>query len=167
MKCQFCDNKANVFYSKEVEGGFKKLNLCDSCAEEHGITSLEEFKIPEILMSDETPKISTNDEVVINLSECKSCGFTLDDLRKIGRLGCSDCYSQFGAEIKSMLKNMHKGSKHKGKMPVGMIAAMKARRKLRDLEASLEVAIAEENYEAAAKLRDELTAIKEKGGAVK
>lgn len=149
-----------MFYTQVIDGKSKKISLCDTCAEEQGITSLEEFKIADILMSDETPKMPEEGDPVINLSQCSSCGFTIDDLRKIGRLGCSSCYTQFGSEIQSMLKNMHRGMEHKGKMPVGMIAAMKEKRKLKDLKTALDRAIADENYEEAAKLRDQLAAHK-------
>jgi len=159
MKCQFCENEANVFYTQVIDGKSKKMNLCDSCAEERGVTSLEEFKIADFVISDEAPKTSPSDDVTVDLSECSNCGFTLDDLRKIGRLGCSHCYSQFGSEVKSMLKNMHRGTTHKGKMPVGMIAEMKEKRKLQKLQTALDRAIADENYEQAAELRDKLTAL--------
>ena len=159
MKCQFCENEANVFYTQVIDGKSKKMNLCDSCAEEQGVTSLEEFKIADSLMSDEPAITSPGNDTKLDNSECSNCGFTLNDLRKIGRLGCSSCYSQFGAEVKSMLKNMHRGIEHKGKMPVGMIADMKEKRKLQKLQTALDRAIADENYEQAGELRDKLTAL--------
>ena len=58
-----------------------------------------------------------------------------------------------------MLKKMHRGTSHQGKMPKGMIVAMKERRKLQKLITELDRAIADENYEQAAKLRDKLVAL--------
>ncbi len=163
MKCQFCENEANVFYTQVIDGKSKKMNLCDSCAEEQGVTSLEEFKIADVLINDEAPKSSPSEDPTAdtsaNVGECTNCGFTLDDLRKVGRLGCSHCYEHFGTEVKSMLKSMHRGTQHKGKMPVGMIAAMKEKRDLQKLKTAMDRAIADEKYEEAAKLRDELTAL--------
>ncbi len=158
MKCEFCDSEANVFFTQIVDGKSKKMNMCESCADEQGITSLEDFKLADFLISDETPKMvgDSNADATVNLSECSECGFTLEDLRKIGRLGCSSCYSQFTSDIQRMLKNMHRGVEHKGKVPTGMIDAMNLRKKISNLKAALNKAVKSENYEKAATLRDEL-----------
>lgn len=173
MKCQCCENEANVFYTQVIDGKSKKMNLCDTCAEDQGITTLEQFNIADVLMGDgvsESSSSNNDTEEPISaqgqnqssskaMTECKNCGFTLNDLRKIGRLGCSHCYGHFGSEVESMLKNMHRGTEHKGKMPVGMIAAMKEKRDLQKLQTALDRAISDENFEEAVILRDKLTAL--------
>lgn len=179
MKCEFCDSEANVFFTQILDGKSKKMNLCESCADEHGITSLEDFKLADQLINDAMPKMP-DFEFGDDLSEmsgfgkdaadggssssgdsgeCPECGFTLANLRQIGRLGCSVCYTSFGGEIKRMLKNMHRGVEHKGKVPTGMIDAMKLRKKVKNLKADLAQAVESEDYEKAASLRDELVKV--------
>ncbi|MGJ8657524.1 MAG: UvrB/UvrC motif-containing protein [Akkermansiaceae bacterium] len=159
MKCQLCEQEASVTYTKVVGDKSQKIHLCAECADEKGITNLDNFNLSDILMSDE--KFSPAEEnVTVNLSKCTECGFTLDDLRKIGRLGCSSCYEQFGGEVKSMIGNMHKGTKHKGKVPEGMLLVIEAKSKLKKLQSLLDKAIADEEYEKAGELKNELATFK-------
>jgi protein arginine kinase activator len=157
MKCQFCEHKASVTYTKIVGDKSQKTHLCTQCADEKGITNLDNFNLSDILMSND--QFSPEEEgAVANLTECEECGFTLDDLRKIGRLGCSSCYDVFGSDLKDMIGNMHKGTEHKGKVPEGMLKVIEAKTKLRDLEGKLEKAIENEEYEDAGELKAELAA---------
>ncbi len=159
MKCQFCEQEASVTYTKIVGDKSQKTHLCAECADEQGITNLENFNLSDILMSDE--KFSPPEEnVTMNLSECSECGFTLEDLRKIGRLGCSSCYEKFGSEVAKMIGTMHKGTKHKGKVPEGMLKVIEAKSKLATLKSKLDKAIADEEYEKAGKLKNELAEFK-------
>ena len=157
MKCEFCEQEANVIYTKIVGDKSQKTHLCSECADEKGITNLDNFNLSDILMSDDqfSPKKSS---AMVNLNECPECGFTLENLRKIGRLGCSACYDTFASEVKSMIGKMHKGTVHKGKVPEGMIKVMEAKTKLQKLQSKLDKAIEDEEYEKAGELKKELSA---------
>src|SRR5207247_2367344 len=50
--------------------------------------------------------------------KCPVCGFTQADFKKTGRLGCSTCYVTFAEGLATLLKAMHKGTEHVGKVPV-------------------------------------------------
>ena len=78
---------------------------------------------------------------------------------KSGRLGCSACYDVFGESLESMLKNMHKGSEHIGKAPASLIRNRQLDAQIKNLQSSLERAVAEEEYEKAADLRDQIRRI--------
>ena len=160
MKCQLCEQEASVTYTKIVGDKSQKIHLCEQCADEKGVTNLDNFSLSDILMNDE--QFSAIDEdVKHDQSACSECGFTLDDLRKIGRLGCSACYDQFGSELKSMISTMHKGALHKGKVPEGMLLAIEAKTKLKSLQSQLDKAIADEEYEKAGVLKEKLNAFQE------
>ena len=58
--------------------------------------------------------------------------------------------------VLSLLKAMHKGTEHVGKLPQRAHRAMELNDKMRELAQNLEKAVAEENYETAASLRDEI-----------
>ena len=171
MKCQFCDNNATVSYEVVVDGKSKKTNLCEQCAEEKGITSLEDFDIPDFLMGPGSESENSGSEKPFEVglfpddgggdqpvySECGECGFTFADLKKIGRLGCSYCYDAFAETIEEMIKNMHKGTSHFGKEPEGQERMLLQYK----MEEMLQKAVADENYEEAARLRDQLKVYKE------
>jgi protein arginine kinase activator len=95
---------------------------------------------------------------------CPHCGFTQADFKKAGRLGCSECYSTFADGLESLLKSMHKGTKHVGKVPQVMKQSQELKERLKSLQGKLEKAITDENFESAAQLRDEITAVKDKIG---
>ncbi len=157
MKCQFCEQEANVTYTKVVGDKSQKIHLCNQCADDKGITNLENFDLTDMLMSDDQfAPAKAEEHAASSKSECADCGFTLADLRKIGRLGCSSCYDTFGSEVQSMIRNMHKGTQHKGKVPEGMLKEIEAKTKLKTLQSKLDKAIANEEYEKAGKLKNEL-----------
>jgi protein arginine kinase activator len=84
------------------------------------------------------------------------CGFTQADFKKTGRLGCSVCYVTFAEGLGSLLKAMHKGTEHVGKLPQRAYRAIERDDRMRALTEDLEKAVKEENYESAAALRDQI-----------
>lgn len=170
MQCDFCDSKATVFFTQIIDGVSKKTNLCDSCANEQGVTDLDGFLLPHIDFPESEPDDDTQHDlpdthsslVMDDKTCCPDCGFAFDDLKKTGRLGCSGCYQFFLAEIKHNLAGMHKGTSHTGRVPLGMVEAFQQRRQLDALRKEMEEAISGEDYEKAAKLRDQISQIEEK-----
>jgi protein arginine kinase activator len=55
-----------------------------------------------------------------------------------------------------MLRGMHKGQEHTGKVPGGLMARQVLNKRMEDLKRRLDEAVASESYEEAALLRDEL-----------
>lgn len=164
MKCDFCDKKATVFLTQLVEGKMKKVCLCDSCAKERGVTDPTGFSMADLLLggvsADVAPVPSGKKSKAVTKAgggrACPSCGFTLDDLRRVRRFGCSDCYATFGEEVGQMVRGMHKGTSHIGKVPAGLMAMQVLHQRLEDLRARLDQAITSESYEEAAGIRDEI-----------
>ena len=94
--------------------------------------------------------------------KCPSCGFTQADFKKTGRLGCAECYTTFAEGLEGLLKSMHKGTKHVGKVPQPLQHHKHYAEKLGKLQQQLEKAVAEEDFEQAAVLRDEIKQAREK-----
>ena len=84
------------------------------------------------------------------------CGFSQADFKKTGRLGCSECYGTFAEGLGSLLKAMHKGTEHVGKLPERAQRTMALNQRMRALTENLQKAVADENYESAASLRDQI-----------
>jgi protein arginine kinase activator len=162
MKCDFCDKKATVFLTQLVEGQMKKVCLCVQCAKERGVTDPTGFSLADLLLGGvaagaaPAPVGKTHAASSGGGRKCPTCGFTLEDLRRVRRFGCSDCYSTFTEEVGQMVRGMHKGTSHIGKVPAGLMAMQVLHQRLEELRSKLDQAIASESYEEAAGIRDEI-----------
>ena len=165
MKCDSCEEKATVFYTQVIEGKLKKFVLCEACAQKKGITNVDDLLMGSDLLANSPPETKIQNIVAeLNQEDCSACGFSLDDFRKVGRLGCPDCYQVFSREIVERLPSMHKGGVHKGYLPEGIAIKQALKSELASLAEKLESAIEDERFEEAAKLRDQISKIgKEKG----
>ena len=132
----------------------QKVNLCEACSKEKGVQDPTGFALADLLLgigaAEEIEKGGTSTQ------KCPVCGYTQADFKKTGRLGCSSCYGTFAEGLGSLLKAMHKGTEHVGKLPQRAHRVMELSDKMRTLNEKLEKAVAEENYETAASLRDEI-----------
>jgi len=161
MKCDLCDKKATVYLTQIVDGKMKKVNLCQSCAKEQGVTDPTGFALADLLFGFGKQETVSTTKRGRRTIECPSCGYTQDQLKKTGRLGCPGCYDAFAEGLESLINAMHKGNEHKGKVPRGMIERRVRAAKMEELQEKLEKSIADERYESAARLRDEIQLLEE------
>lgn len=159
MLCDICKaNEATVHLTQIINGKMKKVDLCETCSKEKGVQDPAGFSLADLLVG-----IGTTEEMEArdkeNAIKCPVCEFTLADFKKTGRLGCSSCYDTFDEGLVSVLKAMHKGCAHKGKVPRVLIAKIERAQKISDLKKNLSEAVREEKYELAAQLRDEIQKI--------
>ena len=180
MKCDVCDAEATVFLTQIINGQMTTVNLCESCSNAKGVTEETGFGLAEAFVGavprpmDLTPDLT-----------CPACGFTAAQLKKIGRMGCPECYQTFREGLEGLLRGMHKGTLHKGKRPSTIPApapvAPRPRRALTvsasaipqtplvqepppppapvdvaKLRAELDLAVKEERYEDAATIKAEI-----------
>ena len=94
--------------------------------------------------------------------KCPACGFTQADFKKAGRLGCSECYKTFAEGLEGLLKTMHKGVRHVGKVPQALRQERDLTSQLKQLQKRLDKAVNEEDFEEAASLRDEIKTTRDK-----
>lgn len=166
MKCDYCDSKATVFLTQLAEGQMKKVCLCDSCAEERGVTDPTGFSLADMLLGNvqDAPvgiPAKRRGGNAGNAKGCPQCGFSFEDFQKVRRFGCGECYRVFADDLAPMLRGMHKGLSHIGKVPEGLMETHFRNQKIEELRARLEQAIASESYEDAADLRDEIRTLDE------
>ncbi len=136
-----------------VDGQMKKIDLCEECAKEQGVTDPKGFALADLLLG---LGAASEMESGSGELECPACGFAQADFKKSGRLGCSDCYATFAEPLVGMLKQMHKGTQHVGKVPKALRQEMDFTKQRQQLEKQLSKAIQTEDYEQAAKLRDQM-----------
>jgi protein arginine kinase activator len=162
MLCDICkQNVATVHLTQMVEGKTKKVDLCEGCSKDKGVDDPTGFSLADLLLGlgagQEMEQAMAGSEV-----KCPHCGFTQADFKKAGRLGCPECYDTFAEGLESLLKTMHKGTKHLGKAPQIFRQNQDLTDKLKALQSKLDKAIHEENFESAARLRDEMNQVKNK-----
>ena len=131
----------------------QKVNLCEACSKEKGVQDPTGFALADLLLG-----IGAAEEIEKGAvtTRCPVCGFTQADFKKTGRLGCSTCYMAFGEGLGSLLKAMHKGTEHVGKLPARAQRTLALTDRMKSLTENLRKAVEAENYETAASLRDEI-----------
>ena len=114
----------------------------------------------------------------MNQLVCPTCHTTYGDFIKNSRFGCADCYDTFGLLLDNNMKKLHGNDTHVGKRPKFQpseksyektVAYEKEREdqqeQLEILQSRLQEAIREEEYESAARYRDEIKLLKERMNA--
>jgi len=162
MVCQ--QNEAKLHFTQIAGGKTHKVDLCEECAKAKGVNTAS-FSMADLLLGLGAAKeIEQSDET--GTLKCPACGFTQADFKKTGRLGCPRCYAAYAAPLAPLLKSMHKGVRHVGKIPRAAQKTVDLESRLRDLQKKLEKAVAVEQFEEAAALRDEIRDLKRKRGGV-
>src|SRR6188768_3623276 len=154
MTCAVCkQNQATVFLTQIVDGKMQKVNLCESCSKEKGVTDPTGFALADLLLG-----LGAAQEIERGggAQKCPACGFSQADFKKTGRLGCAVCYETFADGLQSLLKGMHKGTMHIGKRPARLAKLLERDAELKDLQKNLRKAVADEDYESAAQIRDRI-----------
>ena len=155
MVCDLCQkNEAIVHYAEIVEGQMKKMNLCEPCAVEKGVGIHSSFSIGDLLAGlTETPGKAMDP---LDAEVCPKCKLTYKEFKKKGRLGCSTCYETFKKGLMPLLEAIHKSEQHVGKIPQKAQEEVESLSKLQRLKEELAAAIRKEDFEKAARLRDEI-----------
>lgn len=185
MICEKCRLREAVVQVTEHRNGAQTHHIyCLSCAKEldiglqnifTGDTSLGRF-----LSSLLTETESRSDVGYKNVT-CPSCKTGYEEFVKDSRFGCRDCYEVFGILIEENIKQLQGNTEHKGKHPKmrkpgdvilaseHLVDETKSVEQVLDedvqdistLKELLRAAIATEDYEKAAKLRDKIRELSE------
>ncbi len=164
MSDMVCDNcgstDAVVHLTQIVDNQMSTHRLCEKCAAEKGLEAAPEpvnFPLTDFLAqmgSDSTPG---SDEPQ---SGCPFCGLTFADFRDTGRLGCPQCYETFSTQLQRLLRRVHGGTQHVGKIYLPPDpSASDLERRLDGLRRKLNRAVEAEDFERAAELRDEIRSL--------
>jgi len=172
MICDICHKReATIHITEIVNGEAKELHVCQKCAETESIKMQQSFGIADLLSGlVDFPSLIEEEEPLLR---CPTCGMSYTDFRKLGRLGCSDCYIAFRKVLLPLLKNIHGSTHHIGKEPEKIIPAVKEEKgrrgkvltkknRIEMLKQKLQKAIEAEEYEEAAVLRDRIRELEKK-----
>lgn len=165
MLCSICKEKPATVHFTHMGEKMQKLDLCEDCAKAKG------FNDPSFAYADLILGLGATQEIEQAAGglevKCSRCGFTQADFKKSGRLGCPECYKTFSEGLNSLLRTMHKGTRHVGKSPEAMRHSGENADLLKTLQKKLEKAIESENFEEAAQLRDEIRQMTERSASPK
>ena len=157
MVCELCkQSQATVHLTEIVNDQMTELHLCEACANEKGAQVESHFGLAEMLAGLADLGKTTEVEEEAAVKTCANCGMTYDDFRRVGRLGCAECYTTYKRSLASLLKRIHGAPHHLGKAPTRLIKAPVAKMELGELKRRLEQAIDMEEFEEAAHLRDRI-----------
>ena len=156
-KCRRCAKTATLHITEVREGHGTVVHLCETCAREYlnnGGPSASDGE------SDLASKL---DELIAESSEspsvCPNCGIAFNEFREHGRFGCPHDYTAFHDELVPLLENIHEDTKHSGKKPRSMLIGTADQGRLVQLRSDQQKAIEAEDYESAARLRDDISAL--------
>ncbi len=161
MKCQLCGKQATVHLTEIINDKMTELHLCEVCAKDKGIAGMgQPFGLQDLLagLVDFGAPVVSGKKTVI---KCGNCKMTYDDFRKIGRLGCSQCYETFKESLGPLLKKVHGSVQHLGKGLEHDDEGFQLKKKLQNFHLKLQKAIHNEAFEEAAKLRDTIKKLEE------
>jgi protein arginine kinase activator len=153
MKCQICDNPATVHLSEVVNKKKRELHLCEKCARERNL--IPEPPGPQLdlkallnLLMHPFPKAGGDlDDAGPPVGfACEICGMTLAEFKAEGRLGCQHDYEALRPTLEPLLERIHRATAHAGKAPRDV--------RIREWRKQMQKAVAAEDYEEAARLRD-------------
>ncbi len=163
MICDICSkNQATVHLTEIIDDQMSELHLCEACAHKKSTQMEQKFGLSDLLagLADlGQPKCATTAGGL----KCSNCGLSYTEFKRIGRLGCGQCYSNFKECINPLLKKIHGSTSHVGKTPLNMVSKTAKKSNLAELRNSLQKAIDREEFEEAAMLRDKIRGLEKDG----
>jgi protein arginine kinase activator len=157
MLCDNChENEASIHYTELIDNKLIELHLCTSCAQKKGFGAFSSTCSLANFISGLTEIDSQRTSLKETQEVCNFCGMSYNDFKRLGLLGCSECYEKFSDEISQLLRKIHGTTHHTGKMPAKLSKLVASRKKIMELKEKLKKAVELEEYEKAAKLRDKI-----------
>jgi len=158
MYCEKCGkNQATVHTKVIMNGVATEKYLCASCWEDEENQMAGNFTFNDLLKGFMQQPSATQS------AACPVCHMDLRTFKQGGLLGCDHCYETFKEMLEPTLKKIHGKSVHEGKRPSGAKTSAQPHNEIEQLKERLGEAIAREDYENAAVLRDRIRELTKEG----
>ncbi len=152
MLCEKCKiNSVNIKYTQNINGIEIEHNLCESC--------FKKFKYDNYFIDSFLNSFFSINSLIDEYEEnykCKICQNTLETLKNTGKIGCINCYSVFRDKLDFIFNNIQAKNVHTGKMPKNLETYKPSIDTIKLLKQNLNLAIQNEDYEEAIKIRDKI-----------
>lgn len=157
MKCERCHTSPATVHITEIlgESKFEEHHVCEQCYPKY----LHDAQNPGTALTKGGP--GDLEEAIFGQQECPRCGIKFVDFRNSHRLGCPDDYEVFRNELMPLLESIHGETKHCGKTPRRRPQTKITEAELVQLRQRLKRAVEREDYEEAAKVRDQIRTLEE------
>ena len=165
MICNQCGERpASVIVKQMRQGQLTERHLCHVCAAENHSLNIafeqDPMAIHQLLSNWFPNQQKTVHPVRKETAVCPTCGFTFTNFLELGKFGCANCYEAFDSHLDEIFKRLHNGNtEHTGKIPASYGSTLKIKKEIEELRKQMKVSIESENFEEAAKLRDEVRAL--------
>ena len=157
-KCERCASPATVHITEILgEGKIQEHHVCEQCYPKHFQGG--QPKAPGKALAPEPA--GDIEESLFGQQECPDCGIKFVDFRNSHRLGCARDYEVFSNELLPLLENIHGETRHCGKTPRNYPKTKQAEAEMTQLRQRLKRAVEREDYEEAARLRDQIRTLEE------
>lgn len=153
---QGCAQQANA-PAKGIQDSF----LCESCAANLGLPHPPPSKGTSISYLVSQARRGRRQPTL----RCSGCGMDMDEFRRRGRLGCPQCYEVFKLQVGELLERVHGSRQHVGRVPGVSDVEIERQLALEELQHKLQIAVREEAYESAARLRDQIQALESRAAS--
>lgn len=188
MLCEKCGKNPATFHYTEVVNGVKsEHHLCAECAANTDVSYYSnvfdsDMNITELLAGllggGRNAYADSSSRDPATMVQCPRCGMTYGEFIKNSTFGCTECYDVFGPLITDTIRKIQGNDRHVGKKPVlyrsdehGNVSrsgnegesgdtTVNSKERAELLSKRLKEAVANEDFELAARLRDEIAAIK-------
>ncbi|GHV26833.1 excinuclease Uvr [Clostridia bacterium] len=157
MLCENCGQEPATVHLTTIVGGEKsEQHLCSDCCQKHK-QALTMAGMSTLLLSLLQGASATQEKT--STIRCESCGQTLEVFQKSGLLGCPKCYEVFADKLAPLLERIHGRAKHIGRVPPYAKEQNLVKARLEELKRNMDMAVADEDFELAARIRDEMRAM--------
>lgn len=156
--CQACNQAKATVHITDTVPEKRERHLCEACAQKEHV--IVKHHSPSAAILQEFIKQKAGATRGEDLT-CPSCGMTFREFQLKGQLGCPNDYEAFRELLLPLIERAHENAKqHAGKSP-GRRTDPDTRRKagLVRLRRELQDAIEQENYELAARVRDQIKSL--------
>ena len=154
--CQNCKKARAAVHITEVPEK-REQHLCDGCAEKEGGVVKQHQTTSAMLQEFFKHKVGPGHA---GDTSCPKCGITFREFQATGQLGCAHDYVAFRSLLTPLLERAHENAAHHvGKVPATADINLQRQSELIRFRRELQAAVREENYELAARLRDQIRAL--------
>ena len=158
--CQRCNTAQATVHLLDIvppDGEKRERHLCERCATEEGVTAQPHESISNIL--GQFIKQASGMQESVD-ADCKECGTTFREFRSSGLLGCANDYDAFQKPLAVLIERAHEGATHHvGKTPARLTSEPSVHVRLGMLRRQMRESVDQEDYESAARLRDEIQSL--------
>jgi len=159
IKCDKCNKPATIHLTDIADGKKSEVHFCEECAMAEGLVKAA---LPLTQLLQGLGIVQGPGGAIVKSAEpaelvCDVCGLSFSEFRQQGLLGCPHDYDAFSPSLEALVERAQEGaSQHVGKVPRRAGSGQRRQTDILRLRGALRAAVAQEEYERAAALRDEI-----------